>query len=212
MNFIILGDKFQKGMKSKGCAGLIKIDGDQSIFEQQYKIIKKYFPQAHIVYVGGFESKKIENFINKNYVNVTFVNNLRFEESNDCYTLNLVRNFLVDDCFITFGYSVLNKKLFEKFNPSLGSQIFLANNNSTTIGCIIQNNKIENISFDLPNHIDDLYYISSKDIKGLQKIVSNQQYHNYFVFELLNYLIDAKQISITPLHYISKSKTHEYSK
>lgn len=211
MNFIILGDKFQKGMKSKGCAGLIKIAGEQNIFDQQYKIITKYFPSAHIIYIGGFESKKIENFIHKNYSNVVFINNLRFEDTNDCYSLSLISDFLIDDCFITFGYSTLNKKLFEKFDMSLGSQIFLTNN-ITSIGCIIQNNRVENISFDLPNHMDDLYYISSKDIHYLKNIAMNKQYHNYFIFELLNNLIDSKQISVTPLYYTSKHKTYEYSK
>ena len=45
MNIIVLGDKFQKRMKSKGCVGLIKIN-NKSIIQLQHKTIK--IGRAHV--------------------------------------------------------------------------------------------------------------------------------------------------------------------
>lgn len=213
MNFIILGDKYQKGMKSKGCAGLIRIDKHHNLFQYQYSVVKKYFPSASIVYIGGFESKKIETFIKKNYSDVTYVNNEEYENLNDGYSIYLIKEILNKDTFIVFGYNLLDKKLFEKFNIKLGTQVVVTPNSQKQIGCIINNNKIDNISFDLPNYIDDIYYLSTKDSIVLQNMVSSIQYKNYFLFELINKLIDAGT-EIRPFFYKttkSKNKYYEYT-
>lgn len=213
MNFIILGDKYQKGMKSKGCAGLIKIDKHNHLFEYQYSIIKQYFPKADIVYIGGFESKKIETFINKNYPDVVYVHNEQYDNFSDGYSISLIKNYLISDTFIILGYHILDKKLFENFNTKLGTQIVVTPNNQKQTGCIINNNQIDNISFDLPNYVDDIYYLSMKDSATLQQIVSDIQYKNYFLFELINKLIDLGAV-VRPLFYKTnknKNKYYEYT-
>lgn len=213
MNFIILGDKYQKGMKSKGCAGLIKIDKNTVLFQHQYDVIKKYYPQATIIYVGGFESKKIENFISKNYSDVVFINNSQHEKLNEGYSLSLVKKLLRDDVFIVTGYSLLQKKMFQDFDTKLGSQIVIVSDSTKNIGCIIDQNKINNISFDLPNYIEDIYYLSKKDCIILQKILCGHKHRNYFIFELINKIIDSG-VDIKPFFYKQKikNKYYEYSK
>lgn len=213
MNFIVVGDKYLKGMKSKGCAGLIKLDKSLSIFDYQYKTIKSYFPKSVITYIGGFEYKKLENFIHKNYPDVRLIANNHYEIKNDAYSLSLIKNYIIDNTFIMFGYTILNKKILDKFDTNLGSRVFVIKNHQTPVGCIINNNKIENISFDLPNHIEDLYYIAKNDISIFYSLVSDARYHNHFVFELLNKMIDNYHITIRPsFHSINKIKHYEYTK
>jgi hypothetical protein len=43
MNIIILGDKFQKRMKSKGCTALLDYN-KKPLFYYQYNIIRSIFP------------------------------------------------------------------------------------------------------------------------------------------------------------------------
>lgn len=213
MNFIIIGDKYSKGMKSKGCAGLIKLDKNVSIFDYQYKIIKTCFPKSTITYIGGFEYKKLENCIDKKYPDVNLILNDNYEIKNDSYSLSLIHDHIIDDTFITFGYTILNKKIFDKFDKTSGSQIFVIKNHATPVGCIINDSRIENISFDLPNHIEDLYYISNENIRAFYDLVSDKRHNNYFVFELLNKMIDNNTISIKPsFHSINKVKNYEYTK
>jgi CTP:phosphocholine cytidylyltransferase-like protein len=212
MNCIILGDKYQKGMKSKGCAGLIKFDKHINIFQHQYNTIKKYFPRSKICYIGGYEAKKIENFIHKNYSDVIFITNTDFEKSNDTYSLSLVKEYFDHDLLILFGYTILQKNIFDKFNRASGSQIFINNQQNHQIGCVINNNRIENISFDLPNTISDIYYISSKDALYFKDRLHNK-YYNYFIFEILNDLIDKNDIVFTPFYnHTNKAKHYEHTK
>lgn len=209
MNFIIIGDKYQKGMKSKGCAGLIKIDESHNLFEYQYNIIKKYFTNSTIVYIGGFEYKKIESFLHKHYKDVICINNEDYECTNDAHSISLAKNIPYQNTFIMCGYTVLDKKIFDKFDADVGSQIFINKNSQTPLGCILNDNKVSNISFDLPNCIDNIYYVCSADYCHLQKTLVNTYYKNYFIFELLNQLIDSGSI-IKPYYYKSNHKNQYY--
>jgi CTP:phosphocholine cytidylyltransferase-like protein len=212
MNFIILGDKYQKGMKSRGCPGLIKIDSKTLLFDYQYKIIRKYFPQSQIIYVGGFESKKIENFIGKNYKDVTYIYNSKYDSLNDGYTISLVQNLLLINTFILCGYTIFDKKLFNTFDTNQGSQLFIYPKEKNPIGCIITDNKVNNISFDLPNSISNIYYLSKQDCQILQKFVCDIKYKNYFLFELMNKLID-NGVIFKPFFYNRiNHKNYEYIK
>ena len=65
MNIIILGDKYQKRMKSRGCVGLIKYN-NKNIISHQYKTLHSIFPNANIIYVYGFDNKRFISYINKN--------------------------------------------------------------------------------------------------------------------------------------------------
>lgn len=196
MNFIILGDKPQKGMKSKGCVGLFKITRTHNIFEHQYAEIKKHFPKAKIIYISGFESKKFLSFLKKfGYNDVISINNSEFNIKNQAYSLNLARSFIGKDCFIILGSNILNKNIFTNFNKNYGSQIFISKNkNKNQIGCIINNNLVENLSFDLDNHVQNIYYLNYTATDSLKNLLFNAKNHNNFIFELINKLIDSGQI------------------
>lgn len=195
MNFIILGDKFQKRMKSKGCVGLININ-DKPIIYHQYRNIKKAFPKAKIIYVSGFEHKRFSSYIEKNkenYVDIFIVSNKNFDKYNYAYTLSLVNDYLDSDCIIGFGDNIY-KNTFNKLNTNNGSQIFINNKQKSSLGCIISDHQIQNISYDLDNYLMDIYYLSARHSAMLKKIVSNKYYENHFLFELINSIIDQKEI------------------
>lgn len=195
MNFIILGDKFQKRMKSKGCVGLIKIN-NKSIIQHQHKIIKQVFPQSNIVYVYGFESKRFHSFIHKNdqlNTDIVSVYNPHFEEYNNAYSLSLVQNFLNDPCIILFGDTIISKKTFDKFIPQNGSQIFVSKKHKNRLGCIINDSKIENISYDLDNYLAEIYYLTKDHARMIKNLLGNKINYNCFIFEIMNKLIDMDQ-------------------
>lgn len=201
MNCIILGDKFQKRMKSKGCVGLIKHNNKCAI-QHQYRVLKTYFPDANIVYVYGFESKRFSSFVQKSVdlgPGITLIHNKQYEEYNNAYSLFLSREFLQDDCLILFGDYIPPSKLFNKFDRSCGSQVFITTNSKTKLGCIIQNNLIQNIAYDLDNYLNDIYYLSSKESSIIKNYLDDKKFHNYFVFELINKLIDANY-SVRPFY------------
>lgn len=197
MNFVILGDKFQKRMKSKGCIALLKPNHKTTIIQQQYINIKNIFPKSNIVYVYGFEAKKFCNFISKNHQlksNLISIHNSEYEKYNSVYSLYLAQEYLDDECCILFGENMLNSHLFDKFDKSLGSQIFVNKKNKNKLGCIINDTKIENISYDLDNYLCEIYYLTKDHSAVLKNLIQDEKYHNYFVFEIFNKLIDHIEI------------------
>lgn len=214
MNIIILGDKFQKRMKSKGCVGLYKINNTYLIVKQ-YKAIKKIFPDAHIIYVYGFEHKKLLSIINQYEEllhNIEFVFNPDHELYNYGSGLQLVSNRLSDNTIILLGDLLLDHKIMSKLKHDISSSKVVVTNKKNKLGCIIQNSKVENIFYDLDNCIEEIYYIAKKDVGSLKNILSSEcaAIKNMFIFEILNKMID-KKITIKPLicssSIITKTKT-----
>jgi CTP:phosphocholine cytidylyltransferase-like protein len=195
MNCIILGDKYQKGMKSKGCAGLIDLNKKTNILQHQYDILKSFFKDIDITYIYGFDSKKFLEFCKDSDLSMKIVYNEHYTIYNQGFSLRLAKDILANtDTLIVDGYIKLNKNIFKKFDRDIGSQVFINNtaNEGDRVGCVINSdNLIENFSFDLDNNIEQIYYLDKQSCAKLGSILDNPRYNNYFIFELLNLLIDA---------------------
>lgn len=194
MNFIILGDKFQKRRKTKGCPGLFKLN-KETIIENQYKIIKKFYPTAKIIYTYGFDAKRLLTFIeSKDSLkdNITLYYNEFFNTFNYAYSLYIVNQYLKnDDSFILFGDSVIEKQFLKTIDINKGSQVVVNKNKDNTLGCIIDNHLVQNIFYDLDNNIEEIYFLKKQDGQQLAELLSQHRYHNCFIFELMNKLIDS---------------------
>jgi len=208
MNFIILGDKFQKRMKSKGCVGLIKIN-QKNILQLQYRNIKKTFPTAKIIYVCGFESKKLLSFIEKykdQFPDLVGVYNRNYEIYNNAYSLYLALSQCDEECCILFGDNILDYKHLGHINQTSGCKALIDKQMKNKLGCIInQDHNIENICYDLDNYLCEVYYIPKNYIDLIKKMLENKTYHNYFIFEFINKLID--QIDFYPFFVNSSHKS-----
>lgn len=195
MNIIILGDRYQKRMKSKGCVGLIKYKNNNILYHQ-YKICKKIFPNSKIIYIYGFDNKKFVSHIADNssfYSDVIFVENKNYEDSNSGYSLNIVKDYLNDETLILPGDYIFSTPIFNNFKNTTLSQVFVSKKEKHSIGCIINNGAITNISYDLDNYVSGIYFISKSQIDIFRKLAANQNYNNYFLFELFNKMIDLNQ-------------------
>lgn len=202
MNIIILGDKFQKRMKSKGCVGLFKVNQHTAI-EHQISSIRSYAPDAKIIYVYGFESKKFLSYFNKHispkYSNIDIVYNEQYNKYNYAYSLYLAQEYLNDDCMIVFGDQIFKNNILNHLHQHKNSQIFISSKQKNKLGCIINNDQIAHISYGLNNYVHNMYYLDKHHSLMLQSIlVNSDQFHNCFIFELINKLIDSGQ-HIKPL-------------
>jgi len=208
MNIIILGDKFQKRMKSKGCVGLFKSGNDYLIIKQ-YKMLKKIFPKAKIIYVYGFEHKKLLIALDE-YPEIKQDIELVYNPDYDLYnygaSLHLVREYLNDDVIIMFGDAIIDKSLFVKFDlKQKTSQIIINNQSNNKLGCVVNQLKIENIFYDLDNRIEEIYLLCKQDAMILINFLNSksQAIKNMFIFEIINKLIDM-QVNIK--HKITRTK------
>lgn len=194
MNCIILGDKFQKGMKSKGCAALISLNKKHNILQHQYNVLKSSFENINITYIYGFDSKKFIDFCKDSDLTIDMIYNQDYNNYNEAFSLSLAKNILEqDETLIIDGYVQFNKNIFRKFDRKIGSQVFIGTKDKeeNSVGCIIHDNYIENFSFDLDNNIEQIYYLNKDSSLKLKQVLDNTKYNNCFIFELLNILIDS---------------------
>lgn len=208
MNIIILADKYQKRMKSRGCVGLIKLQ-NKNILYHQYKILTTKFPSSKIIYVYGFDNKRLLSYIDKNnhlYKQLIFVHNNMYDQYNNAYSLSLVKEYFDDDLLIMFGDKIITSSTFNRFSRNKFSQIFIDNHSQSKLGCIIDNNRIENICYDLDNTLSEIYFISQDQAIDLKNLVSNPSFYNYFIFELVNKMIDSNK-PIIP-YFINKKTSN----
>lgn len=198
MNCIILGDKFQKGMKSKGCAALIDVSKKTNILQHQCAILRSYFNDIDITYIYGFDSKKFLDFCNDSPMDIGTIFNTHYQLHNQGFSLSLARHLLDNDTLIIDGYTKFSKNIFKKFDKTNGSQVFISSStvDQDAVGCVINkdNGNIENFSFDLDNGIEQIYYLNRECSLKLSQILENTKYKNCFIFELLNMIIDAGYI------------------
>lgn len=190
MNIIILGDRYKRGMKSKGCVGLIKIGKNTNIFQQQYKYIQQIFPDSQTVYISGFESKKFSSFLLKNnYNDIHHIKNSVFSKTNTGFSINLAAEYLVDDCLILDGSSNLSATLLKYIQTNRNNNLLCIGNRCGDIGCVLNETKVDSLSLDLDNKIYDMVYLTKKTAIKLQQVIKNN-YHYAFLFEIINILID----------------------
>lgn len=189
MNFIILADKFQKGMKSKGAVGLLNINKRQTVIDHQYSLIKNKYPESKIIYVYGFDAKRVRSYSSKRKQDIEYIYNKDYENKNYAYSLYLAEKYLDEECFIAFGDTVFRSNLFKNLLNN-ESQIFVNKLIVNDLGCVINNNIVSHISFGLKNYIGDMYFLTKESSHVIKDILSNARYHNYFIFELINKSID----------------------
>lgn len=194
MNIIIIGDKYQKGMKSKGCQATIPFQ-KHTMLEHQYMVLKKFFPFSRITYINGYDNKHLSSFIKTKKLDIRLIDNPLYSSTNNAYSLYLASNLLVQKSIILFGHTILTNKCFDKLKTNNQSKILVNKmnlpHNTGELGCVIQNDKVENISFDLPNPILDIYYLTKDHAEQLKNIIDDSKKHNNFIFEIINILIDS---------------------
>lgn len=189
MNCIILGDKYYKGMKSKGCAALIS-HKSSTILDGQYQILKQKFRPDNIIYVYGFDSKRFLTYITKNnYLELVTVFNEEYEKKNSGHSLSLVKDFLNDDTIIIDGYKIISKTMLKNLDTKKSS-ILVSSQSDNSLGCVVNDSVIENIGYDLDNKLCNIFYLTKLASHSLKAKLSTNKYHNAFLFEIFNDMID----------------------
>lgn len=179
-----------KGMKSYGSKGLIHFDKKRFI-EHQIDVInsmhnKKY--KHEIIVIGDFDVQKIEKAISDR------VSVVSIENFNPIHRACIEAKYK-QILFIDYG-CLFNKNLLLKTNKNYSEVVCTKNYKigKLDIGCIINNNKIDHMFFDLPDHkFCNIFYLSNSDIS---KILNQKKFHNHnlLYFEMINMLIDTGSV------------------
>jgi choline kinase len=209
MNFIILGDKYSRGTKTKGCSALIQYNKRRNVIETQCYNILRSKPRSKIIYVYGYEDKKIENYFQSNKIgknkNIHLIYNPEHAITGHCNSLAKAKAFFNEDCFICFGNTIVNHKIFRDMDET-NSQVFTTSEETglSEIGSVIENGQVENLFYELPNKCTNTYYINKTDSRVLEALVTDHSHRNLFIFEIINKMI-SHGINMYPTKVSKKS-------
>ena len=193
MNCIILADKPRKRNKTKGWNGCLPINSKKTLVENQISVLQSCFDKIKIYYVYGFDAKNVEDFFEKkNYKNVIPIKNTLFETTGEINSISKTRQFLNTDTLLISGNVILSRSMFKNFSPSNSkSTIFISEKENKELGCSIDKaNKITHLCYDLDNFFCEIVYLRKKHIEKFRTMVSKKEYRNYFLFEIINKMID----------------------
>jgi phosphoenolpyruvate phosphomutase len=132
---------------------LIKI-GNNTLLGYQINNLIKCNIRSVIITTGPFEDK-IRGFVRKNYpnINVLFIKNPEYKNTNYIYSMWLTKNYIDDDIILLHGDLLFEKKLLEKLIHSKYPNCVLVNKKikppEKDFKAKIKNNKVVKISVEL---------------------------------------------------------------
>lgn len=179
-----------KRMKSYGPKNLIEIREDKTILDNQIDIINKTFKnRCHIVLVTGFESQKfniekrnLEIIVNEDYENNNVVKSIGMG-------LELAKT---DNVLVIYGDLVFNQ---EALKAPFGYYSMVLTDKSNLmakkeVGCIVENNILQQIMYDLPNKWAQISFFTGEELEKLKEICSQDKFDKRFGFEAINMIIE----------------------
>jgi len=201
MNFIFISDKSPKGRKTKGWNGFFQINKKENLASNQIKTIHKKFPKSKIIYIYGFDGKRASTYFEQTQnKNVIGVYNKNYDTSGEVSSLTTISEYLTQECMLLHGDILLKPSVFDNFKKSKQkSKIFISTKHSTELGCVLDaQENVQHICYGLNNYLLGLYYISNSHISLFKQMVDNYSYRNYFLFEIINKMID-HNVSFEPI-------------
>jgi len=172
----------------------------------------------NVIICVGYEKEKIKNFC-KDYpkFNFTFIENKKFNKSNNLYSLYLTKNFLDDDLILIDGDTILHPRIVRDLSKQEITSLVRDKSSffKKSMNMEIDNGQTvrlsENILTELKNDDDSttIIKVSKKDAKKikneLEYMIEKEKKLNNYVFTLISKLFQKKILDVQ-VYNIS----HEY--
>lgn len=188
MNIILLHASNYNYIKTYGPRCLYRVE-NTTVLDKQIDALNKVFKDTNIFVVTGFKSKKIKYHL-KHHKNVFVIENIKYEDTNDLYSLSLGIEYIDNHVLIIQDNIIFKPVLFNKFKTDV-SKLFLSHNQKFELGCIVdKTNYINNISWGLKNYWTNMVYIKNHELLLLKELCKNPIIQKWFLVEGLNWIID----------------------
>ena len=184
---IIPGDRMGLRMKSFGAKSLIKLSDQSNVISHQLTVINKVLKQTDIVLITGFESKRVTA---RTPDNITKLYNEDYTQTNISHSVRMgLDSVNTNNVVIIPGNLVFNQSaLSTSFNESM--VIMDLPDKQGGVGCVSNNNQLEHMIYDIPNKWSQIAYFTGRELELLRDIVSQDKYKMFFMFEIINMIIN----------------------
>lgn len=179
-------------IKSLGNKALISF-GKNNLLDCQIQFIRSTFKNAEIIVVGGFEHKKLHKYLNKKYNNIRYVYHEITEYINIGLSIQKALKLAIGkNIVIINGNLFVDKKASSDIKAIKNKNYIISTKqNKSPIGCIKNNNIVQNCFFDLPCSIYDFIYITAESSEQFYKCIYNTiDLEKFYIFEIINSCIN----------------------
>jgi len=177
-------------MKCYGAKSLLPIKGEITLLQYQIDMIHKHMRcDPRIIVVTGFQADKVMNHLPSN---VICVENENYETTNVTRSIGMgLRASVTNNVVVMYGDLVFNKYALG-FSMTEGSVLLVDNNGTMTsneVGCIVVNNQIERLWYDLPQKWGQIAMLTDNELRLAKAICWHKSFANCFGFEVINEII-----------------------
>jgi NDP-sugar pyrophosphorylase family protein len=179
-------------MKSYGPKSLIKIKDSTTIIENQLRHIFKYFYKPQVILVTGFKSDKVRSSLSHRRIDI--VENSGWDVNNVGYSIMLgMTKVKHKSVIIMNGDLVFNswalKAPFGMYSMLLVDKLGYMKDEE--VGCLINDSKVINMMYDLPQKWAQISYFTGKELEILKYnlVACSDDYPFSFTFEIINDII-----------------------
>ncbi len=193
VSIIIPGAGHGRRMKSYGPKSLFKLSDTVRLIDHQYRVIKENVAHEHeIIFVGGFKHDRIMRHTRG--MDIRHVHNERHADTNVVDSLRIGLDAAkFDTVVIIYGDLYFTHGTID--NIDYDNTSLLCNSTEgwmpdKEVGCTIDNGRVEHILYDLDNKWAQVGTFVGRELASLKKMVGQEKYRNYFLFEIMNKMID----------------------
>ena len=174
-------------MRIHGPKSLIPIQGGKTILSNQLENIKECFRHYEIVLIGGYQIDKLTRDIPKN---TKIIYNKNYEKTNVLDSIRLgLEEITTDKVIILYGDLIFNKNCLNLPFYNSSAIVICNTMQKEEVGCIIENNTIENMFYQLPNKWAQISYFTGFELYKLKNLCNHDNYRMWFGFEAINTII-----------------------
>jgi choline kinase len=187
-SFVIPAAGLGRRMKTYGPKSLIQIDDYETILSRQIRHIQDSFKRFEIILVGGYQIEKLQKSIPKN---VKLVYNNDYENSNVARSIKIgLEHVKTEKVIFIYGDLIFNQECINLPFHKESSVVICDNMKKEEVGCIINDSKLQNVFYQLPNKWAQISFFTGKELQLLKETLKNQATDVWFGFEIINQIIN----------------------
>ena len=181
-------------MKSYGPKSLLPI-GKNNILDNQIEVISDNITDYEILLITGFHENKVQSYVKKRKNrSIKLLSNKGYEDTNVIASINIgLQNRSTDNVIILYGDLVLNTDTM-RAPFGITSMLIIDSGNymkPEEVGCIIQDDSVKNLMYDLPNKWAQIAYFYGKELDMLDTFCKESRNRRRFGFEAINEIISS---------------------
>jgi len=187
ISVIIAAAGVKYGLKT-GPVSLLPIKST-TLFEYQYKLLKKFLPKSDITLVGGYEFEKLRKRVPSD---VILLRNDKYEETNSAYSIGLALNTTKDnDVLIIHGNIFFEQSVLQcSWNKSFLFCSNIQEDDNKRLGCTVDKT-ISNIMFGLPYGLLKMSFLTGNELALYKQHCYDKKNYPAYDWEILNKVINS---------------------